>query len=223
LKKKIILIGVALALVLASVGGGLAYANGIHNPPPVHKLIGVGEVGYLYDETGPWDTHWEYWDTRFIVTNPDDDTWLNIDYLALILEDESVFYEGTPDDWWDDFGIEIPYDLSPNEIWQFSLAELMAQIYLTSYWDVLGNVPLMKYTVEVSWSGIGYSLWLGWRFDRPLSGLAKELCWYVTYSGGQFGGFVISEAKMAVFPGNWQAWGGGTTTTTVTTPVKSEE
>jgi hypothetical protein len=217
LKKKIILIGVALALVLASVGGGLAYANGIHNPPPVHKLIGVGEVGYLYDDSGPWDEHYEYWDTSFIVTNPDDDTWLNIDYLALIIENESVLYEGTPDDWWYDFGIEIPYDLSPNEVWQFSLAELLSAIWEAPYWLVLEELSQIKYTVEISWSGIGYSLWLGWRFDRPLSGLAKELCWYETETEGWTPGFVVSEAKMAVFPGNWQAWGGGTTTTTTMT------
>lgn len=221
MKKKVI-IGVALALVLASVGGGLAYANSPHDPPLVHKLIGVGQMGTFYDVSSPmWTSHGEGWDTSFIVTNPDWYNYIYIDYLAVIDSYGGVIYEGTPEDWWYDFGISIPSELGSFWTWQLSIAELLGAVYGADWWTVVLQSPLDEYTVEISWHGVTYGLWLEWRYARPLSGLAKELCWYETVTEPTFGGMVVSETNMVVFPGNWLVWGPGTETATVT--LRGEE
>jgi hypothetical protein len=194
MKKKIILIGLALALSLALVGGGVAYAfNGYSSAG--HKLSGIGMMGYEMDSS---QTQTMWWDTYFTVTNPNCDTWLNIDYLALIYENEYVIWEGTPADWWFIFGIDVPDQLSPHQIWQVSLGELMAPYYGEDYWGTIGNVYLARYTVEISWSGVSYSAFSEWGYNRPLIGWAKEKCWYNIWE--TLPGMTISESEMEVYP-----------------------
>jgi hypothetical protein len=193
MKRKIILIGLALALSLALVGGGVAYAfNGYSSAG--HKLSGVGMMGYGLDVD---QAQIMWWDTYFIVTNPNCDTYLNIDYLALIYQDEYVIFGGTPYDWWFYLGIEVPETLSPHQIWQVSLGELMAAWYGADYWPTL-NGALARYTVEISWSGVSYSVFSEWGYNRPLIGWAKEKCWYYIWETQP--GMTISESEMDVYP-----------------------
>jgi hypothetical protein len=194
MKKKIILIGLALALSLALVGGGVAYAfNGYSSAG--HKLSGVGMMGYGLDVD---QTQIMWWDTYFIVTNPNCNTYLNIDYLALIYENEVVIWEGTPGAWWSIFGIDVPETLSPHEVWQFSIGELMSVIDDEDYWVTLDDYDLGKCTVEISWSGVSYSVFSKWGYNRPLIGWAKEKCWYYIWETEP--GMTISESEMEVYP-----------------------
>ena len=199
-RKKIIVIGVAVTLALAVGVGGLVYANNGNNHVYEHsdvggnKLIGVGEMGWDDDDVY-WDQYQE-WDTQFIITNPNCDRDLTIEWVAVIAGDdaewdaEQVIAEGTPDDWWGWDG-----ELSPHEVWQVSLSDL-----LDYYPDEL---DLGKYTLEVTWSGARYTGWWWWgywRDGRPLTGWQKEKCWSEFYWGDSFPAFAISEAEMQLFP-----------------------
>jgi hypothetical protein len=230
-RKKIIVIAVSVTLALVLGVGGVAYAVIMpHMELGGHKLIGVGEMGYEYENfDGYWDQY-EEWDTQFIVTNPNCDKDLTIEWVALIAgEDvgwkgghrwyaEEVIFEGTPDDWYDYTDenttgpvIEIPGNeesergvLSPHEVWQVSIAELIAGFDDYDPEGIIsGGYELSKYTLEVTWSGVPYLLWFGWAKDRPLIGWQKEK--YFSYFdagvwGGAFPGISISEAEMQVFP-----------------------
>ena len=210
-KKKIIVIAVAVTLALVMGVGGLAYAVIMpHMELGGHKLIGVGEMGGSYYDT-EWYQHQE-WDTQFIITNPNCDRDLTIEWVALIAgEDiyppapfpewyaEEVIFEGTPDDWYAVRDIEIPGNenseigvLSPHEVWQVSITELMYDADPYGY-------GRGKYTLEVTWSGVPYTLWFGWR-GRPLIGWQKEKCWSVFEWWEDLPSFAISEAEMQVFP-----------------------
>ena len=197
-KRKIILISLAVTLALAVGVGGFVYAvtNGNNNHVYEHeetggnKLLGVGEMGY-YDDV-LWGQY-QWWDTQFIITNPNCERDLTIEWVALIDREgafgESVIYEGPPDG-------PIPDTLGPHQTFQVSIAELMG----------LGpDIPLDKYTLEITWSGARYSGWWWWgywRSGRPLTGWQKEKCWYVYYPDGEWGfvpGFAISEAEMELF------------------------
>jgi hypothetical protein len=83
---------------------------------------------------------------------------------------EDVIYEGTPGDWYDEYEIEIPGELSPHEVWQVSIAEIMSEVMEEGQPEKVPCVyaPLDKYTLEVTWSGAYYSWWLGWGRVRPL-------------------------------------------------------
>jgi len=231
-KKKLILIGVAIALAVGV--GGLAYAKVTeHQDVGGHKLIGVGEMGYYYNET-IWEQY-EWWDTNFIITNPNCDKYITIEWVSLIAGDgsakwdaEEVIAEGTPDDWndWFDYGMgtpkfgSIPDDLSPHEVWQVSITELLSGIFSWDPYVIIDESDLSKYTLEVTWSGVkwrgwwGWSWWGGcWGYDRPLVGWQKEKCGTYTESmdgaitigtlinsSPYWNGFTISEAHMQVFP-----------------------
>ncbi len=177
MKKKIIIIGLALALSLALVGGGAAYAfNGYYTAG--HKLIGVGHAGAM---TGANDEP-QQWDTVFIITNPNDDDWLTLEHMAIIDETELIVYEEILD-----------FGLSPHEIWQVDLVD---------YWDAWTPG---KFTVEISWSGPSYSLWGGWCYDRPLIGWAKEFCYYIsvgTLSGGTLSGTIAGGTLSGTMSGD---------------------
>ena len=209
-KKKIILISLAVTLALAVGVGGLVYAQVIYEHEDVggNKLLGVGEMGYyIY---GYWDQY-QAWDTQFIITNPNCDQDLTIEWVAVIAgEDvgmfsaEEVLGEGTPADWNEWFGEEIvPYELSPHEVWQIRLSELIACACYglePDYW--VHEHPLGKYTVEVTWSGAYYTGWWWWgywRSGRPLTGWQKEKCWSEFNWGEYFPAFSISEAPMELF------------------------
>ena len=223
-RKKIILIGVAVTLALSVGVGGLVYAVSFdtyfdHADVGGNKLIGVGEMGYYYyDEEGYWDQYQE-WDTQFIITNPNCDRDLTIEWVALIAgEDngyflaEQVIAEGTPDDWedWTEGDILIPgnngdYDgvLSPHEVWQVSIAELVGAVVGEDPYYVPGDFNLDKYTLEVTWSGARYTGWWWWgywRDGRPLTGWQKEKCVSdFMWGEPEFPGFAISEASMELF------------------------
>lgn len=233
-KKKIIVISVAVTLALVMTVGGLIQAfDHEHMETGGHKLIGVGEMGYYDPELDLgawWGCLYQRWDTRFIVTNPNCDKDLTIEWVALIAgEDvccdfddgpcwdaEDVIFEGTPDDWYDytdenTIGpvIEIPGNkesergvLSPHEVWQVSIAELIAGVEDYYTYEVIEDCDVSKYTLEVTWSGAYYSWWLGWR-TRPLTGWQKEECRGYFDSecwSDNFPSFAISEAEMQLFP-----------------------
>jgi len=217
-KRKIIMISLAVTLALAVGVGGFVYANGFpfdHEDVGGNKLIGVGEMGYdVYD--GYWFQE-QWWDTHFIVTNPNCEQDLTIEWVALIAgEDvypsvggdgpywyaEDVIFEGTPDDWYDyTVGyIDIPGNveselgvLSPHEVWQVSIAELLDY---SPY-----ELDLSKYTLEITWSSTGYTTGWWWYRGRvrPLTGWQKEKC-VSDFFGAQIGfDFAISEAEMKNF------------------------
>lgn len=230
-KKKIIIIAVAVTLALVLGVGGLAQAIMLpdHTETGGHKLIGVGELGE--DDQG-FLSGFQWWDTQFIITNPNCDKDLTIEWVALIaggedvdwdgpwLDAEEVIFEGTPEDWYDYTYentegpvIEIPGNeeseigvLSPHEVWQVSIAELIAAYEDEGLWEAVDKCDLSKYTLEVTWSGVSYSLWWGWR-GRPLIGWQKEKCWsqfewWVEGIEGEYlVDFAISEAEMQLFPG----------------------
>ena len=204
-KRKIILIAVSVTLALAVGVGGLIYANNndhYHEETGGNKLIGVGEMGY-YDDV-LWGQYQE-WDTQFIITNPNCEKYLTIEWVALIAgEDaceyyaEEVIFEGPPD------GEVIPYELSPHEGWQVSIAELIGWVEAEDPESIVDECDLGKYTLEVTWSGVYYSWWWRWSRGRPLTGWQKEKCWYVYYypDDGPMGlpGMAMSEAEMKLFP-----------------------
>jgi len=199
-----------------------------------NKLLGVGEMGYdtysvggilpVSNTNGGFDQD-QWWDTQFIITNPNCDRDLTIEWVALIAgEDtccgwfaEDVIFEGTPGDWADyTYGdILIPgndddFDgvLSGHEVWQVSIAELCACVVEGDPDDWIATCDLGKYTLEVTWSGAHYRGWWWWgywRSGRPLTGWQKEKCWYVFLEDMDEDdhwdfGMAISEAEMKVFP-----------------------
>ena len=213
-KKKIILISVSVTLALVMGVGGLAYAV-THPDVGGNKLLGVGEMGF-YEREVVWGQV-EWWDTQFIITNPNCEKYLDIKWVALIAGDdacewyaEHVIFEGTPEDWYAECGIEIPGNelshrgvLSPHEVWQVSIAELIGCTVGADPEDVVDGCDLGKYTLEVTWSGVSYSWWGGWRRGRPLTGWQKEKCMYLSFPDGPWDpnqGFAISEAEMKLFP-----------------------
>jgi hypothetical protein len=221
-RKKIIVIGVAITLALVIGLGGFVHAISFepyfdHADVGGNKLLGVGEMGHYYYGETYWDQYQE-WDTQFIITNPNCDRDLTIEWVALIAgEDagpwlaEQVIAEGTPDDWADytEGDILIPgndgdYDgeLSPHEVWQVSIAELVGAVLGIQPYMVPGNFELDKFTLEVTWSGARYTGWWWWgywRDGRPLTGWQKEKCWSVFHQNGDFLGFAVSEASMELF------------------------
>ena len=216
-KRKIILISLAVTLALSVGVGGFVYAvtngnnNYVNNYLYEHqdvggnKLLGVGEMGYEYEESYYYPVvHHRSWDTQFIITNPNCDKPLYIEWIALIDSDEYVIAEGTPGDWqelielwwesppgtWDKWledlydDLEACEELSGHETIQLSIAQLFAAIGAGGEWysgtEVREYYPLDKYTVEVTWSGARYTGWWWWgywRSGRPLTGWAKEKCW----------------------------------------------
>ncbi|MBN1862881.1 MAG: hypothetical protein JW790_04485 [Dehalococcoidales bacterium] len=212
-KKKLILIGIAMALAVGVGGAAYAYTEmDGHQDVGGHKLIGVGEMGY-YDNPTLWDQE-EWWDTSFIITNPNCDRDLTIEWVSLIAGDEQVIAEGTPDDWYDYANLDVPETLSAHEVWQVSIAELLGELLGSDPLDVMYNFALSKYTLEVTWSGVRWRGWWGWGWwgwwgsDRPLLGWQKEKCgtyvptiYYVNgVSENAWNSFCISEAEMQVFP-----------------------
>jgi len=221
-KKKIILIGVAVTLALVLGVGGLIYARideHIHMNVGVHKLIGVGEMGFeqfVFDPPIPGMDGYSYegeirgWDTQFIITNPNCDKDLKIEWVALIAgEDteewdaEEVIFEGAPPP---EEGI-----LSPHQVEQVSLAELLYMMVKhhepddNELYYFIADQELNKYTLEITWSGASWSWWSGWGKLRPLIGWQKEKCRHMMYGTGpgipvEFPGLTISEAEMQLFP-----------------------
>jgi len=158
--------------------------------------------------TGEYYYHGEIrvWDTQFIITNPNCDDYIDIEWVALIAgedteeyDPEEVIFEGTPEDWACGAGVfNIPDELSPHEVWQVSLAELLYVIEVNDYlpgqldydddvYDLITDTDLNKFTLEVVWTGVNYGGWWGWRDwqgGRPLIGWQKEKCRQTMYGIG---------------------------------------
>jgi hypothetical protein len=241
-KKRIKMISIIVAVALAVGVGGLVYAYTVlpsfdHTDQGGHKLIGVGEMGhedfsFPSSMVGP-STQYFYsgetrdWDTQFIITNPNcaEDDYINIEWVALIAgedtcdyDPEEVIFEGTPDDWDNCPGIDIPDELSGHEVWQVSLAELIYGCEVggtpddQQLYEFIQLAELNKYTLEVVWTGVDYGGWWGWRDwqgGRPLIGWQKEKCRNIMWGRDmfeeewpvEFPSLAISEAPMEVFPG----------------------
>jgi len=217
-KKKLILIGLAIALAVGL--GGLAYAQVMpeHQRVGGNKLIGVGEMGYVTYGLGG---QYEWWDSNFIITNPNCERYLTIEWVSLIASEdvysgayglvwqaEEVIAEGTPEQWGIATDANIPPELSPHEVWQVSIAELFADLEGGQDPDYfMDNYELSKYTLEVTWSDEMWRGWWAWRwgYGRPLIGWQKEKCWTASVNNevvfiGGLPGFAISEDEMLVFP-----------------------
>ena len=232
-KKKILLISVAVTLVLVLTVGGPVYAQLTHQNVGGDKLIGTGEMGTdyysIYQSVSFPVEQYRSWDTQFIITNPNCEDYLTIEWVALIAgeysdrwDPEEVIAEGTPEDWWEHiygmwgppdgdswpdwlYRLEIPDELTPHEVWQVSIAELIAAVAYepAGAGEAIEDYDLNKYTLEITWSGALYWQWWRWAEARPLIGWAKEKCWYVffDYLEGPVThfGMAMSEAEMDVF------------------------
>ena len=214
-RKKIILISLAVTLALVMSVGGLAHAV-THLDVGGNKLIGTGEMGTESESYGPVIMHSRSWDTQFIVTNPNCDMPLTIHWVALIAgEDiyvewdgngpywyaEQPIHEGPPEIW----GGFVPEVLTPHEVWQFSIADFIAALEDGDGrgWVIEGS-EVGKYSLEITWSGARYWQWWRWAEGRPLTGWAKEKCWYVFQETMDMDGYwdfgmAISEAEMELF------------------------
>ena len=216
-KRKIILI-ISLAAISAMVfsTGALGQAAIGHIETGGHKLIGVGQMGaisysYTADTTEIQVKRWR--DTEFIITNPNCEKSMDIEYIALIAGDDiccdwngggpcwnagEIVWEALPD------GAVIPYQLGPHQVWHISIAELMSWVDgVQTPEDFTEKCELGKYTLEVTWTGAYYSGWTSWsRTRRPLAGWQREKCWSLyTYTVEEPRlDFTTSEAQMQLFP-----------------------
>jgi len=151
MKKKIILIVLALALVIGAVAGGITYAQVDHNPPKGHKLIGTGMLGNSESprgEMGGTAVEFEF-GTGFEITNPNCDKSLTIEYVAIMDEDGNVVVEGTP------LAMNLAETIGPHDIWMVPL------IVPGGSPPMIGDEP-SNYTVEITWSGHADRDLIGW-------------------------------------------------------------
>ncbi|MBA7622915.1 hypothetical protein ES703_30302 [subsurface metagenome] len=212
----------AVVLGLMAAAGTLIQAATGHIDTGGHKLIGVGQMGVVsYSDTVDsiqiQVTRWR--DTEFIITNPNCDESLTIEWLALIAGDEvccdwngggpcwkagEIVWEAPPD------GAVIPYQLGPHQVWHINIAELMSWVEGEHTPEEFAEkCELGKYTLEVTWSGAYYSGWTGWsRTRRPLAGWQRENCWssYTYPKSSPVLGFATSEAEMKLYPDRGSIW-----------------
>ena len=165
-KKKIILISVAVTLALVLSVGGLApvLAVTVHPMSGKSRLLGVGWCARYDYEVAEVRKDTQTLDTMFIITNPNCNRTIHLDWLFIIDENEEIVKER-----------EINEELSPHKVWEFYLSEELnedVEEYVDVLWQPPEHVP--KYTVEIMWSGVHYSWWRGWR-GSPCTGWMKQL------------------------------------------------
>jgi len=203
MKKKIIVIVLAVVLLL-TLGGGVAYAR-TGQCQTGHKLIGVGYMGHSLGDLVPpppsppsyQENYW--WDTFFIVTNPNCDSSLTIEWLTVTRQNGYLVKQE-----------QVSKTLSPHEVWAIGLSEFLGP----------GEPPVdiyIPYTLEITWEGASYNHWFkpGWGNERPLIGWTKEKCWYWLRPAGEpdtmppmmSPSLAISETPMVAFPGPDKAKG----------------
>jgi hypothetical protein len=162
MKRSVVIILLAVVLSL-SLGFGVAYAAGSHNPAQGSKLVGVGQLGKLDYSYG-----YQQSTTEFQFTNTDCIKEVTIDQVSIIASDGTVIYEGPYISVEDDFR-EIKTTLLPHEVEVIRLDEYMyiggnqedPASWLPSEGAVSGNLDF--YTVEIDWSVRGVSSSLtGW-------------------------------------------------------------
>lgn len=155
MKKKIILVMLALALVIGGVAGGVAYAQIDHNSPKGSKLTGLGLYGLGADPSEATEdlVGGFFWGTEFRITNPNCYKTLYLMYVSITDADGNVCLQGTPDLW------GLPKEIGPHDILFFEL-ELPGGPP-----PIIGDAGIPHaYTVELTWQG---------RADRDLIGWAQ--------------------------------------------------
>lgn len=140
MKKRVIAIVLAAALVVGGLGG-FAYAQSFEHPMTGQKLVGQG---VCVEWTFPGETDENHADTAFFLTNPDCVSEITVDHIFVFAYDGTVLYEGplrvkVNDEWGEYTG-----PLKPHETIQTSL----------SYYDLpeITDEVEMWYTVEVPWT-----------------------------------------------------------------------
>jgi hypothetical protein len=174
--KKLIFILVTVML-LASAGGGYAYAQTTHQPMFGQKLVGQGMFGKTFEAT---DIHsGTVGLTVFYLTNPDCMGKITIERISVFATDGDVVYEGplmvgmtgTP--------------LADNALYPHQTVMVWLPWYIlgpTGPSDPRDFPGPTDYTVEISWTGA--------KGGMPLTGWT----WVVTYTyiGLQTGGFEMT-------------------------------
>lgn len=109
------------------------------------KLVGVGMLG---------ETDEQWWDTIFIITNPDSEKNITVDKVVVTREDETLIYSGhylIPTEG----GMEKAADqiLTPHEAWQLRLSQYKYDPDTEEWIDPEDAIDqdMEKYTVEVFW------------------------------------------------------------------------
>ena len=137
---KKIIIAIVLAVVLLAGGlGGLAYAQGTHEPMTGQKLVGQGTYAEWED-----DGILNYMDAYILLTNPDGVSEITIDRISVFTYDGILVYEGplrvkVDGDWGEYTG-----PMKPHQTLETVL----------SFYDLPGGDREvdMAYTVEVFWT-----------------------------------------------------------------------
>jgi hypothetical protein len=214
-KKKIILISVAVTLALVLSVGGLApvLADNLHPMPRKYRLLGVGWCAKYEDEQPELWKSTQTLDTMFIITNPNCNRTIHLDWLFIIDENEEIVKER-----------EINEELSPHQVWEFYLSEELIdgkkeekeeeeeEEEYTVLWKPPEPVP--KYTVEIMWSGVYYSRWWGWR-DSPCTGWMKQLITTETWEWAEDACQCVDDPEYPCDPGYVHCIGGCITQATI--------
>ena len=112
------------------------------------KLVGVGMLG----ETGYQD---QWWDTLFIITNPDSEENITVDKVVVTREDEKLIYSGPYLVYQGGDMMQEAEDqvLTPHEAWQLRLSQYKYDPDTEEWIDPEDAIDqeLEKYTVEVFW------------------------------------------------------------------------
>ena len=152
MKKRIILIVLALALVIGAVAGGITYAQVEHQPMKGNKLVGTALLGAKEAEPGVTFG----FTALFTINNPDCVHDINIERLSIIKDDGSVVYEG-------DFLQCGEYVNDPRQ--PVTSLQPHEQVFIPLDWwmpdgiggwltsSEVGSQDMRGYTVEIFWSG----------------------------------------------------------------------
>lgn len=153
----------SMQITLEDIGGKLEEIMPGLAPSVVgaEKLVGVGMLG---------ETDEQWWDTLFIITNPDSEENITVDKVVVTREDETLIYSG-PYLVYERGEMEKPIDqvLTPHEVWQIRLSYNKYDPD-TGRWidpDKALSQRMEKYTVEVFWHAD--------KDTCPLAGWFKEI------------------------------------------------
>jgi len=150
------IIGIVLAVVLIAGGlGGVAYAQGTHEPMTGQKLVGQGSYA---EWTYPGETDVNHLLSGFFLTNPDCVSEITIERISVFAYDGTVVHEGSlrvkVDDTWEEYtGPLKPHETIQTGLESYDLPELTHEVE-------------MWYTVEIFWTwtdkkGLPLTGWAG--------------------------------------------------------------
>lgn len=173
MRRKAILVVLAIVLVLGGIGGGIAYAidNG-HQPNYGNKLVGIGSYGFSED---PIKGTFEF-GAHFGITNPDCVHSIKITRIALLDSAGDVVWEESPID----LPEPLPEYLSPHQSVKISLQPAPGA----------GEPALDTYTVEIAWKAK--------KGTSPLMGVVSEYVGMLG-EGGTLVALVYSATPMVNF------------------------